>query len=835
MEPFAGYLLRSAVWLTGFSMIYFLFLRNERFFRIKRFYLVTGVVASLIFPLIAFHYKVEMPAPPAIIPDLGPLAIQASPVSQPFPERSLADYRNVLLFLYITGIVFLAVRMIKHMKALSGIIRKSQISSRGKVRIVKTPGIPSSFSFFNYVFISPAVMEAEAEQILNHEEVHVEQKHWFDLILAELIRMIQWANPFAWIYAGFIRQNHEYLADEAALGRAKNPADYRATLLNQIFNAPVICLSNSFSYSINKKRFDMMKNVITSPYRKLKILLILPVFAIIFYAFATPEYNYAASAAINPIPQGTIKGTVLNDANKPMFGVAIGVTGKSTKVFTSEKGYFEIPKVVEGSSLVITYSGYETLTVKPDFKKEMIIKMVKETATEETNIRLVADHTMPEGLDLPPKPLILIDGVESLKGFSDINPNSINTISVLKDKSATAVFGEKGKNGVVIVTTKNAGAVKQLEPATAQNSVKGIVVKEDGTAFPGVTVVVSDKPIGAITDAQGRFILGNVPADATLLFSFKGYKQQTLKSTFSSEMNVKMEIDPDYKAPAPRPDPLVVIDDVISTKPRGEAMNEIRDQIGTMKVLTLEEAGKKYGEKGKNGAVEIMTISKAKELGIKIPFRRRNPEDFPTFQGNNFGSFTDWVAGQIKYPPESVAKGSQGYATVDYTIEPDGTVTNVKSLSVPDPTIGEALVKVIQSSPKWEPAKNPEANEPFNGKVTLNFELPDRVTTENIPFVVVEQMPRFPGGEAALLTYIGDNTQYPDSAKAKNIQGKVIVRFAISKEGKVGAVSVLKGVHPLLDEEAVRIVKGLPAFIPGYQGGAPVSVWYMVPITFTLK
>jgi TonB family protein len=103
------------------------------------------------------------------------------------------------------------------------------------------------------------------------------------------------------------------------------------------------------------------------------------------------------------------------------------------------------------------------------------------------------------------------------------------------------------------------------------------------------------------------------------------------------------------------------------------------------------------------------------------------------------------------------------------------------------------------------------------------------------PFVVVEQMPLFPGGDGALLKFIGENTIYPENAKVQNVQGKVIIRFCISPKGKVVMASVLKGVSPELDSEAIRVVNTLPDFLPGRQGGKAVPVWYMVPIAFTLR
>lgn len=106
---------------------------------------------------------------------------------------------------------------------------------------------------------------------------------------------------------------------------------------------------------------------------------------------------------------------------------------------------------------------------------------------------------------------------------------------------------------------------------------------------------------------------------------------------------------------------------------------------------------------------------------------------------------------------------------------------------------------------------------------------------DKTPFVVVEQMPMFPGGDIALLKFLNENIRYPEAAKTNNIQGRVIIRFCVTSKGGVNQVSVLKGVDPELDKEAIRVVSSLPTFNPGRQGGKPVPVWYMVPITFTLK
>ena len=107
--------------------------------------------------------------------------------------------------------------------------------------------------------------------------------------------------------------------------------------------------------------------------------------------------------------------------------------------------------------------------------------------------------------------------------------------------------------------------------------------------------------------------------------------------------------------------------------------------------------------------------------------------------------------------------------------------------------------------------------------------------TDEIPYVVVEEMPMFPGGDSTLLAYISQNTRYPETAKKNNIQGRVLLRFCVTAKGNVDRISILKGVDPAIDAEAIRVISSLPAFIPGKQGGRPVPVWYMAPVTFALK
>lgn len=698
MDDFILYLLKSAVWLSGFAIVYMIFLQRERFFILKRIYLVTGIVASFFLPLITIHYQVEIPSP-TLTPVVPMPYDQYNPgqIVLPVPQQNEFNYLYLLAGIYLSGIIFLFVRNLIQFRHLLKAIKKSNIHNHGGAKLIRTSDYVSSFSFFNYVFVNPSVSENEVKEIMNHELVHVQQKHWFDLALGEFLRMLQWANPFAWIYTGFIRLNHEYLADQEALQRSSDPALYKAALLNQLFRTPVISLSNSFNYSITKTRFDMMKKITTSPYRKLKVLLILPVFAIILYAFSAPEYSYVAP----------------------------------------------------GENSVDPLTIYESTPVKP-----------------------VAE-----------------------------SPQT------------------------------------SLQPADKmQQGVKGRVTDADGKPVPGA-VVAATGAAGAppvTTDKDGNFSLPNVPGGISLFVSAPGFKGKTIKPLFDKPMEISLEKDPGYiSQPVPQmPDPLVIIDGEVTDIKFSDIRKELGHNLGPVTMLSSKEAIEKYGEKGAKGVAEVLTRKKALEMGMKVPYPRIGPEDFPSFLGENYMKFNSWVAERVTYPEEAKTKGMEGWITVNYTVQPDGNVTTSVYDDESKKALSNEIIRVINMAPKFEPPKNPESNEPFSSSITIGFLLPDQVIRE-APFVLVESMPVYPGGNDALLQFIKENTKYPEELKEQKIEGRVILRFIVTPKGTTDGISVIKGVHSLMDAEAVRIVKSLKGWEPGTQGGRAVSVWYMVPVNFT--
>ena len=118
--------------------------------------------------------------------------------------------------------------------------------------------------------------------------------------------------------------------------------------------------------------------------------------------------------------------------------------------------------------------------------------------------------------------------------------------------------------------------------------------------------------------------------------------------------------------------------------------------------------------------------------------------------------------------------------------------------------------------------------------MTNVFAQQETTTTAEKVFDVVDEMPSFPGGQGAMMEFLSKNIKYPIEAEENGIQGRVLVKIVVKKDGMIDSPTVVKGVDPLLNKEAIRVVKTMPKWIPGKQKGEPVNVSFTVPVTFRI-
>ena len=324
------------------------------------------------------------------------------------------------------------------------------------------------------------------------------------------------------------------------------------------------------------------------------------------------------------------------------------------------------------------------------------------------------------------------------------------------------------------------------------------------------------------------------------------------ENVFEQEIEIPITEQPELVAPPPPQAPaiaevLTIVDD--------------NDNVKETAIASSEEIGE---------AVIIKPISPTVDEEIPVEDEifevvEKNPE----FSYNGM-SLMQYLGKSIKYPTIAQETGTQGRVIVQFVVNKDGSIVDVKVVRGVDPYLDKEAIRVISTMPKWKPGK--QRGEAVNVKFTVPVafrlsgpELPkaeevkqsdmDEVVVvgyaakddptpeggsvkgenEDEVFTMVEVMPKFPGGQAGLFQYLARSIKYPVIAQKSKEQGRVIIQMVISKDGSLSNIKVLRSVSPSLDAEAVRVVGNMPKWEPGMQKGQPVSVKYTIPIVFRLQ
>ncbi|MFV0555381.1 MAG: energy transducer TonB [Mangrovibacterium sp.] len=183
-----------------------------------------------------------------------------------------------------------------------------------------------------------------------------------------------------------------------------------------------------------------------------------------------------------------------------------------------------------------------------------------------------------------------------------------------------------------------------------------------------------------------------------------------------------------------------------------------------------------------------------------------------------------------------VSLGTVQEQTIEEEIIPITRMEIQKPPPPPPPKVVEIL-NIVEDDVELEEELELESIEDNNAPIDIApiFQQGTEATTDSEIFIVVEQMPEFPGGVNAMRAYLAKNVKYPVVALENGLQGTVYISFVVNQDGSIVDVTVLRGVDSSLDKEAVRVVQSMPKWKPGKQGGKPVRVSYQVPISFKLQ
>ena len=510
MGVFFIYILKSSVCLVLFYLFFRLLLSKETFHRFNRMALLGVLFFSLLIPCIEVttRHQVEVQQAVLSIEQLLLMAeLEATPANVgAVQETPTISWVQIVLLVYLAGILFLVCRNIYSLICLFRLVHsgKHEKLEKGVTLVVHNQEI-APFSWMKYIVISRKDLEENGREILIHEMAHIHHRHLVDLLVADICIFFQWFNPGAWLLKQELQNIHEYEADETVINEGVNAKEYQLLLIKKAVGTRLYSMANSFNHSKLKKRITMMLKEKSNPWARLKYLYVLPLAAIAVTAFARPEISEKveeiSAVKVNDLAAIVEKKSEENVVKEPIDTtknkvVVVGYrTEKKDSVLTSGKKKVAIsvqgisgegkPLVIingkESDREVVNALNPERIESVSVIGPEKAIKIYGEKAKDGVmDIKLYSEKKFAprkieiEGINKTRldalnsgakswgatfrsadggKPLVIIDGKEATGDdpLANISPDRIRSISVLKDKTALAAYGDKGKNGVIEV------------------------------------------------------------------------------------------------------------------------------------------------------------------------------------------------------------------------------------------------------------------------------------------------------------------------------------------------------------------------------------------------
>ncbi len=254
MENLLEYIVKSSGLIAAFFLAYTLLLRKETFFRGNRWFLLLGLLTSVVLPLVTFE-KVIWVAP-------SPTVTQWTALSNTIPTQAASIEINwYLVFgcIYGLGLLVFLFQLVFDFKHLRALLKGRNIQQIQDYKLIDVNEKVAPFSYFNYiVYNSELFSETELNHILAHERVHCEQRHSIDVLISRLFCIVFWYNPFIWLYKKSMMQNLEFIADTEALKTLEDKKSYQITLLKVTTQHNCVAITNPFYQSLIKKRIVML-------------------------------------------------------------------------------------------------------------------------------------------------------------------------------------------------------------------------------------------------------------------------------------------------------------------------------------------------------------------------------------------------------------------------------------------------------------------------------------------------------------------------------------------------------------------------------------------------
>ncbi len=443
-----NYLLRVSAGLSLVYIFYYVVLSRLTFYQWNRAYLLSQGLLCFLLPLVdisSIFVSKELP---------GQYLMNRLPVIGVAVESNTSP-DNISLILAgaaFLGMIAFGIRVLIQYISLNRVRKTAELwHTEDAVRFYITDRNISPFSFGKGIYVNPKNhTDAELENIILHEMVHVKQEHTVDLIAGEILCVLNWYNPFAWLLRSAIRQNLEFIADSRVLSQGKDRKTYQYFLL-KVVGSGAFTVGNHFSISNLKKRIVMMNKIKTARLHLSRFLFAIPLLVFILVSFRS-QWRTESSTSMD-LTQDTIPVKKSNPVreSRPKSMRNSKAESKSRSLSESSADASPSPNVKPGPDAGPV----------PNASPSPIV-----------NINVNPNLKPSANSNSPGKMLIVVDGVKKPRGFdfNTIPDSTIVSINVLKGAAAVDKYGDEGKDGVLEIITdsgKGRAPVTRLEDPAA--------------------------------------------------------------------------------------------------------------------------------------------------------------------------------------------------------------------------------------------------------------------------------------------------------------------------------------------------------------------------------
>ncbi len=535
MGIFFVYILKSSVCLVVFYLFYRLLLSRETFHRFNRVALLSILLLSCLLPLVevTVEEQTEVHQTMMTLEQWLMLAdmMNTADTTDLQAEEVTVTWIQVALLVYLAGILLFALRNGYSLLKLGGLLKSGRkenlskyIDGGEKVTLIVHDRDIAPFSWMKCIVISEKDLDENGREILIHELAHIQNRHSWDLLVADICIFFQWFNPASWLLKQELQNIHEYEADETVIEKGVDAKQYQLLLIKKAVGTRLYSMANSFNHSKLKKRITMTiveAKAIKSTEESVQISTV---------SQDTVKVNYVPTEVSRKL-QGTAVFEVVEEMPEFPGGVDAmmeylqkelrypesakekGIQGRVTVQFIIDKeGNVTNSKVTRSVDKDMDAEAIRLVKAMPKWKPGMQKgKAVAVKYTVPVVFRLEGGKTVNSQVTVNSKvsefsvqgmnnPLYIVDGKEVTSSIlSALDVNKIESMTVLKNESATEVYGEKGKNGVILITLK--GSAEKSITLSNKSSVvnvpglKGVYLNNRRAEWEDVDIFVDGEKI----------------------------------------------------------------------------------------------------------------------------------------------------------------------------------------------------------------------------------------------------------------------------------------------------------------------------------------------------